>query len=57
MVDDNTLLLVGSALLIAAFFAMKDKDDPSKVEAMEEDDDLPLRDYGHDRSGRLEPRI
>ena len=41
MVDDNTLLLVGSGLMIAAFFAMKDKDDPSKVEAMEEDDDSP----------------
>ena len=41
MVDDNTLLLVGSGLLIAAFFAMKDKHD--KTEEMEEDtpDDSP----------------
>ena len=39
MVDDNTLLLVGSALLIAAFFAMKDKDETEPAEGMEEDDD------------------
>jgi hypothetical protein len=33
-------------------------DDPRTLrERMEEDDDLPIRDYGRDRGGRMEPRI
>lgn len=34
-----------------------DEDSRTLRERMEEDDDLPRRDYGHDRPGRLEPRI
>ncbi|UFQ96209.1 MFS transporter [Pseudomonas wenzhouensis] len=34
-----------------------DEDPRTLRERMEEDDDLPIRDYGRDRSGRLEPRI
>ncbi|RRV37488.1 MFS transporter [Pseudomonas sp. o96-267] len=34
-----------------------DEDPRTLRERMEEDDDLPARDYGRDRSGRMEPRI
>ena len=34
-----------------------DEDPRTLRERMEEDDDLPIRDYGRDRSGRMEPRI
>ena len=37
--------------------AEPDEDPRTLRERMEEDDDLPLRGYGRDRNGRMEPRI